>query len=156
MLADLIPRVADNRYPGRRPGIWLFALMPLKIAMGVNVMLNAPSVAKTADGIPVESFDPAGASAFLSLYAAWGLCQLVFGLACLIVLFRYRSLVPLAFVGLLVEQAGRKLLQVHWPIERLGTPPSLYINPALLIIMVAGLAFSLWRPGRAKNYLEQR
>jgi hypothetical protein len=146
MLSDLFPRAADNRYPGRRLGLWLFALMLLKIAMGVNVMLNAPSVARSADGIPVQAFGSAGGSAFLSIFAAWGLCQLVFGLACLVVLLRYRSLVPLAFLALLLEQAGRKLLQLHWPLERIGTPPGPYINAVLLGIMALGLVLSLWRP----------
>jgi hypothetical protein len=42
------------------------------------------------------------------VFAAWGLSQLVLGLACL---------------ALLLEQAGRKLLQFHWPVERVGSPP---------------------------------
>ena len=146
MLADLFPPVADNRYPGRRLGLWLFALMLLKIAMGLNVMFNTPSVAQSADGIPVDTFDPAGRATFLSIFAAWGLCQLVLGLACFVVLLRYRSLVPLAFLALLLEQAGRKLLQLHWPIERLGTPPGPTINAVLLGILLLGLALSLWRP----------
>lgn len=146
VLADLFPRVADNRYMGRRLGLWLFALMTLKIAMGVNVMVNARSVAQSADGIPLQTFGTAGGAAFLSMFAAWGLCQLVFGLGCLIVLLRYRRLVPLAFLALLMEQAGRKLLQLYWPIERAGTPPGPYINAVLLGIMVLGLVLSLWRP----------
>jgi len=143
MLADLLPRVADNRYPGRRLGLWLFALMPFKIAMGLNVMLNAPSVAKSADGIPVDTFGGPAGPAFLSMFAAWGLGQVVLGLLCLLVLLRYRSLVPLAFLALLLEQAGRKLLQLYWPIERTGTPPGTYINAALLGIMPLGLVLSL-------------
>jgi hypothetical protein len=146
VLATLFPQVADNRYPGRRLGLWLFALMLLKIAMGLNVMLNAPTVAKSADGIPVDSFVGPAGPAFFSIFAAWGLCQLVLGLSCLVVLLRYRSLVPLAFLALLVEQAGRKLLQLYWPIERMGTPVGIYVNAALLGIMVLGLACSLWRP----------
>ena len=149
MLADLFPRVADNRYPGRRLGLWLFALMPLKIAMGLNVMFNAPSVAKSADGIPVHTFGGAAGSAFLFMFAAWGLCQLVLGLSCLVVLLRYRSLVPLAFLALLLEQAGRKLLQLYWPIERIGAPPGTYINAVLLGIMALGFVLSLWRPRAA-------
>lgn len=144
MLAKLFPRVADNQYCGQRLGLWLFALMPLKIAMGVNVVFNAPSVARSADGIPLQTFGPSGSAAFLSMFAAWGLCQLVLGLACLVVLLRYRSLVPAAFLALLLEQAGRKLLQLHWPIERIGTPPGTFINAALLSIMVLGLLLSLW------------
>lgn len=146
MLAELFPRVADNRYTGRKLGLWLFALTPLKIAMGINVMLNAPTVAQSADGIPVEAFAEPGRAAFLFMFAAWGLAQLVFGLAGLVVLVRYRSLVPLAFVALLVEQLGRKLLHLYWPIERVGTSPGTYINATLLGIIVLGLLLSLWRP----------
>jgi len=146
VLADLFPRVADNRYPGRKLGLWLFALTPLKIAMGINVMLNAPIVARSADGIPVESFSEPGRAAFLFMFAAWGLAQLVFGLAGLVVLLRYRSLVPLAFLALLVEQVGRKLLHSYWPVERIGTSPGTYINTILLGIIVLGLLLSLWRP----------
>ncbi len=148
MLPDLFPRVADNHYIGQRLALWLFALMPLKIAMGVNVMVNARSVAQSADGIPLQILDSLGGSAFLFMFAAWGLCQLVLGLACLVVLTRYRNLVPLAFLALLVEQAGRYLLHLYWPIERVGTPPGTYINAILLGIMLLGLALSLWRPRR--------
>lgn len=149
VIANLFPRVADNRYPGRRPGLWLFALMPLKIAMGLNVMLNAPSVAQSADGIPVQTFGGAAGPAFAFIFAAWGLCQLVLGLSCLVVLLRYRSLVPLAFLALLVEQAGRKVLQFYWPIKRVGAPPGTYINAVLLGVMALGFVFSLWRPRAA-------
>lgn len=145
MLADVFPRVAGNRYPGRRLGLWLFALMPLKVAMGLNVMLNAPSVASSADGIPVQTFGEAGGRAFLFMFAAWGLCQLVLGLASLVVLLRYRSLVPLAFLALLLEQAGRWLLHFHWPVDRVAAPGT-YINTALLGLMTLGLVLSLWRP----------
>ena len=151
MLTDLFPRTVDNHYPGRRVGLWLFALMPLKIAMGANVMINAPSVAQSADGIPVSNFGPSGSSAFLFMFASWGLCQLLFGLASLVVLLRYRSLVPLAYLALLMEQVGRKFLHLYWPIERIGTPPGVYINAVLLGIMTAGLLLSLWRPHAAKG-----
>ena len=80
------------------------------------------------------------------MFAAWGLCQLVLGLASLVVLVRYRSLIPLSFLALLLEQAGRKLLQLHWPIDRIGTSAGTYINVVLLGIMVVGLSVSLWRP----------
>jgi hypothetical protein len=152
MLADLFPRIADNHYPGRRLGLWLFALMLIKIVMGVNILFNGRSVAQAADGIPLNTFGENGGAAFLSIFAAWGLCQLIFGLACLVVLLRYRSLVPLTLLALLLEQAGRKVLQLYLPIERMGTPPGAYINAVLLGIMVLGLLLSLWRPrgaGRA-------
>lgn len=145
MLDTLFPRVADNRYPGRRIGLWLFALMPLKIPMGLNVMFNAPEVARSADGIPVDSFGAQAATAFLFVFAAWGLGQLVLGLTSLVVLLRYRSLVPLTFAALLIEQLGRILLRNYWPIDRVAAPGAT-INIALSAIMVIGLVLSLWRP----------
>lgn len=145
MLARLFPPVADNRYSGRRLGLWLFGLMPVKVLMGLNVIVNTSKVAESADGVPVGSFDPAGARAFLFMFAAWGLCQVTLGLTALVVLVRYRSLVPLAFLALLLEQAGRMLLRSAWPIDRVGTPAGFYINVALLGIIIIGLALSLWR-----------
>jgi hypothetical protein len=147
MFERLFPRVADNRFPGRRAGLWLFALMLLKIAMGFNVMLNAPVVAQAADGVPVDSFGAAARAAFSFAFAAWGLDQLVLGLASLVVLLRYRSLIPAMFLALLVEQLGRMLLRVHWPVERIGSAPGTAINIVLSILMVLGFALSIWRPG---------
>lgn len=105
MPASLFPRVADNRFPGRPLGLWLFGLMPLKLPMGANLLLDTAKVAEQADGVPISRFDPAGAQAFLLAFAAWGLCQRVLGLGAVVVLWRYRSLVPLAWVALQVEPA---------------------------------------------------
>jgi hypothetical protein len=151
MLSVLFPRVADNSYPGLKPGLWLFALMPIKIVMGVNVMVNAPSIAQSVDGIPVDSFSSTAAAAFLFVFAAWGLGQLLLGLTSLLVLLRYRSLIPLGFLVLLLEQLGRMLLHLRWPVERAGSSNSTYINAALLGIMVLGLVLSLWRPRSVKD-----
>jgi hypothetical protein len=145
MVSTLFPRVVDNHYPGRRLGLWLFAIMLLKILMGLNVMLNAPDVARSADGVPVDAFAAPAAAAFSFSFAAWGLCQLVLGLGVLVVLLRYRSVVPLAFLFLLVEQGGRMLLKLRWPVERL-TAPGGSINVVLTAILVIGFALSLWRP----------
>jgi hypothetical protein len=145
MLTDLLPSTVDNTFRGRRIALWLFGLLAVKVAMGVNVILNAESVATTADGIPVQSFGAAGASSFLSMFAAWGLSQLLLGLGCLLVLVRYRSLVPLMFLLALLEQVGRKTIQLFYPITRIGDPPGTYVNAVLLGIMVLGLVLSLWR-----------
>jgi hypothetical protein len=146
MLEALFPRLANNQYPGRLLGLWLFALMLLKIAMGINVMINAPDVARSADGVPVDSFGAAAGAAFSFAFAAWGLCQLVLGLISLVVLLRYRSLVPLIFLVLLIEQLGRMLLRFHWPFERIASAPGTAINVALAAIMAVGFVLSIWRP----------
>lgn len=151
MLSTLFPRVADNHYPGRRLGLWMFGFMLLKIAMGLNVMLRAPEVARSADGVPVDTFGAPAAAAFSFVFAAWGLSQFALGLASLVVLLRYRSLVPLAFLCLLIEQSGRMLLRFRWPVDRIATAPGAAINVVLTAIMVLGFVLSVWRPRAAEE-----
>ena len=64
MLNRLLPRQVDNTYRGYKLALWLFALVVLvKVAMSVNSIFNGHTVASSADGIPLDTFTPAGAQA---------------------------------------------------------------------------------------------
>ena len=65
-------------------------------------------------------------------------------LLCILILVRYRAMVPLMFVLFLVEFLSRRVVFEVLPIQRTGTPPAFYVNLALLAVMVVGLALSLW------------
>lgn len=145
MLAPLLPRRADNEYRGRKAALWIFGLVVfVKLAMGVNSLFNGRDVATSADGIPLDTYTSAGAQAFVTVFALLGLAHVVFGLLCALVLVRYRTLVPLMFTLLLLEHLGKRLIHQLMPIERTGTPPGFAINLALLALIIAGLALSLW------------
>jgi putative Mn2+ efflux pump MntP len=145
MSSPLLPRRADNEYRGRKVALWIFGLVVfVKIAMGMNSTFNGRSVAGTADGIPLESYTPAGAQAFVTVFALLGIAHVVLGLLCVLVLVRYRALVPLMFAVLLLEHLGKRAIHQWMPIERTGTPPGTVINLALLALTVVGLALSLW------------
>ena len=144
MFERLLPRHIDNTYHGRKAALWLFALLVLmKSAISLNSIFNGHSVATSADGIPLDTFTPAGAQAVVSAFAAWGLAQLVICLLCLLALARYRAMIPFMFALLLLEHLSRRLLFWLMPIVRTGTPPGFYVNLMLLALMVAGLALSL-------------
>jgi hypothetical protein len=150
MPEPLLPRRADNAYGGRKAALWLFALLLLmRSGMGVNVLFNGRTVAISADGFPLDAYGPAGARAFVALFAIWGWAQLMVCLLGVVVLVRYRALVPLMFALFLLEQAGRRLILRALPIERVGNPPGVWVNAALLVVTAAGLALSLW--SRSKN-----
>lgn len=149
MFDRLLPRRADNSYPGHGLALGLFALLAaLKLAMGLNILFNAESVARKADGIPLDSYGPDGARAVLAFFTVWGLEQFVLGALSLAVLVRYRALVPFLFVLLLVEHVARRLIFDQLPIARAGTAPGGIVNLVLFWLMVAGLALSLWRRRR--------
>lgn len=145
MLKRLLPRRIDNTFRGSRLALWLLALLVLmKAAMGLNSILNGRVVASSADGIPLDTFTPDGAQAVVSLFAIWGLSQLFFSLLGLLVLVRYRAMIPLMFALLLAEHLSRKLILHIMPIVKVGTPPGTVVNLVLLALMVIGLALSLW------------
>jgi hypothetical protein len=144
-LNALLPRSIDNQYSGRKAALWLLAILVfVKGAMSVGSIFNGHEVATTADGIALETFTPAGAQAVLALLAIWGWALLLFSLLGALALVRYRALVPLVFLLLLLEQLGRKWILVALPIAKVGTPPAFGINTVIIIAMVIGFALSLW------------
>lgn len=149
MLNPLLPQRADNTYRGHKLALWLFALVVLlKTVISLNSIFNGHTVASSADGIPLDTFTPAGAQAVVSLFASLGLAHLVVCLLCLVVLVRYRALIPFMFVVLLVEQLSRKLINQFLPIVRTAAPPGSVVTLTLLALMVIGLALSLWNRAR--------
>jgi hypothetical protein len=144
MLNQLLPTRVDNTYLGQKPALWLFGLIVLmKTAMSVNSIFLGHKIATTADGIPLDTFPPAAADAIVSMFAIWGFAHFMICLLCILVLFRYRAMIPFMFLFLLLEHLGRKLVLYFIPIDRSGTPPGTYVNLILLGVMIAGLVLSL-------------
>src|SRR6185436_10725568 len=118
---QLLPRAIDNTYRGHKLALWLFVpLLLMKVAMSVNSIFNGYSVASSADGIPLDRYPPAAAQTIVALFAIFGLGHFMICLLCLLVLVRYRSMIPFMFALLLVEQLSRKLILQFIPIVRTG------------------------------------
>jgi hypothetical protein len=144
MLNRIFPPQFDNNYGGHKLALWFFALLLLmKIAMSLNCIFNGYSVATSADGIPLDAFTPAGAQTVVSLFATWGLGHFMICLLCILVLVRYRSMIPFIFALLLLEHLSRKLILHFLPVVRTGTPPGYFVNLLFLALMIVGLALSL-------------
>lgn len=141
----LLPSHIDNTYRGHKLALWLLGVLVLmKGGIGLGTIFNGYSAAISADGIPLDTFTPAGVQAFVALFAAWGLAQFILNLVGALVLIRYRALVPFMFLVLLLEHLTRKLIFVFLPIARTETPPGFYINLVFVVVMIAGLVLSLW------------
>jgi hypothetical protein len=146
MLSRILPPRIDNAYRGHPLALWLFVPVVLfKTAIALGTIFNGRRAAQSADGIPLDSFGAAGAEAFLALFAIWGLSQLVFSVLGILALTRYRAMIPLVFVLLLLEHLARKWILLVKPIARTGAPPGIYINLGLLVVMILGLVLSLRR-----------
>ena len=142
MIGRLLPRQADN-YRGSRIALWIFGtVVALRTIISVNSMLMARDIASTADGIPLDTYSPGAAQTIVSLFALLGLSGLALCIVNIIVLARYRGLVPLMFGLMLLQTAGRRLIHHFIPTGNEARPASI-ISVVFLTLMVAGLLLSL-------------
>lgn len=152
MLTGLLPKRLDNDYRGHVLAIWLLApLAVIKLLQGANVagILGTGTtrwILEGVDRVPLGRFPAEAVSHLLFLFAAWGLGIFVSGLLGMVVLFRYRAMIPLLYLLLLIEQAGRKTLStIHLgrPFVSLDATPANVINLAFLLVMAVGFLLSV-------------
>jgi hypothetical protein len=146
MLDKLLPQRVDNVYRGHKLALWLFGLVVLaKLGIGLVSIFDGYRAASTGDGLPMDTYPAAAAQAVLSLFALLGWLHLLLGAICIVVLVRYRAMIPLMFVLLLVEFLGRKLILMVMPIIRSDAAPGGVLGLVLLAVMIVGLVLSLRR-----------
>lgn len=146
MLNRIFPPQFDNHYRGHKLAPWLFALLVfMKLGISLSSIFNGSNMIRSADGIPLDTFTSGGAEALVSVTALLGLAHLLLASLCVLALIRYRSMIPLMYVLLLVEYLGKKWILVAHPIVRSGVSPSVYVNLVLIILLIVGLALSLWK-----------
>ena len=157
MFTPLLPRPADNTYRGHKLGLVVFSLLLLmKTAISLGSIFNGRTAASSADGIPIDTYTPAGARAVVSLFGLLGLSNFLICLIGGVVLVRYRSLVPATFALFLLYELGKRLILNVMPIARTGGSSGSVIGLVILSLIAFGLALSLWtrqnpRPASAAN-----
>jgi hypothetical protein len=148
MFSKLLPQLVDNTYSGRQLALWLFAVVvAVKILQCVLIMFNGSYVLKGADGIPLDTYTPAGAQAVVSVWALASLNRPIICLLCVLVLVRYRCLVTFLFSVLAVQHLASEMILHVMPIVRTETPRALFVNFMLFILTIAGLLLSVWKAG---------
>lgn len=162
MLSRLFPKQIDNNYRGYWLAIWLLVpIVLLKFFMGLNVAglnpwISNRFVAKTVDGIPLETFGVEAASTVMFLFASWGLILLVLNLLGIVVLIRYRAMAPLMYLLLAIEQIGRMGISLVSPVVKVvkvvetgDFSAGFLVNWGLVAALLIGLALSLGKTGQA-------
>jgi len=148
MFNQLLPPRIDNAYRGHKLALWLFALVVfVRIVQSIAVIFGGYSVVRSADGIPLETFTPAGAQTVVTLFALSALSRLFIFLLCVLTLLRYRSAISFMFALLLLNYLAAQLILQFVPLVRTGTPPGPVVNLILLALMIVGLALSLRKQG---------
>jgi hypothetical protein len=144
MLSRLLPAHLDNDFRGYQAAIWIFALITaFKLALGLVHVFSADGGAQTMSHIPLDSYSAGAAQNVVGIFARLGLEQLLLGALFVIVLLRYRAMIPLIFSLALVAQAGAFSLAACKPLSLTVSPGVAPMYLVLSALYAAGLALSL-------------
>lgn len=145
IFSRLLPETASNDYRGSRVALAVFALITL-ITLGRSLVhVFAPDGgAQSIASVPLDSFTPDGADAVIFVFSLWGLAQLLMGGVYVIVLLRYRTLVPLMYGFVLVEYSMRLVIGQMKPIVTAATAPGEIGNYVMVPLAALMLALTLW------------
>ena len=142
----VLPKEVNNNYEGRKIALYFFYLFTIMTVVRSLIHMFAPDGgAQTIATIPLDTFTNEGASTVILIFSLWGLSQLIMGIFYVIVSLRYKSLIPLMYLFILIEYLMRLILGTLKPIETSGTAPGAIINfifpPLVLILFLLSINF---------------
>lgn len=149
VLEILFPAKADNTLRGSKIPFYIFTLYAILSAARSCIHLLA--LDGGASSIAGMDLSVAGADGIIFAFALWGSSQLLFALIQLLVVFRYRSLVPLMWLILILEVLLRQLVGAMKPVTFAHTPPGAIGNQLFLPLAALMLAWSVWSATRQKG-----
>jgi hypothetical protein len=147
----LLPASASADFTGRPLALWaLYPVTAITLWRSQHHMFAPDGGAESIATIPLSRYSPDASANIIAMFAQWGLSQLLLGLVMLVVAMRYRALVPLMWLLLCLEYAGRQGLGLIKPVHTAGTAPGAAANPLLLLLAVVMLALALW-PAQSRS-----
>lgn len=150
ILQRLFPAQFDNVYRGNKIALWLFYPLTAVTLWRSQHHITAPDGgAQSIATIPLDTYTQGGAHGIITIFALWGLAQLAMGLVMLLAAVRYKSMVPLLWLFIFLEYAGRKLVGIYKPLETVGTAPGATAATVLPIVAAVMLVLALWPEKRA-------
>ncbi|MBM0745090.1 hypothetical protein JOY44_26600 (plasmid) [Phormidium sp. CLA17] len=142
LLEILLPAKIDNTIRGTKLPFYVFALYTIVSTVRSLIHLLAPDGG--AGSIAGMDLSNGGADGIIFAFALWGSSQVLFAIIQLLVVFRYRSLVPFMYLLLALEILLRKLVGHMKPVTFAHTPPGEIGNQIILPLAMAMLFLSLW------------
>lgn len=151
VLNILFPARIANDFPGPKSTLYVFyALTALTLWRSWHHLTAPDGGAQSIATIPLDSYAPGAAGTIVGLFALWGLAQFLFALVMLLAALRYRAMIPLVYLLLVFEYAGRMVVGMTREIETTGTAPGAAINLPFALLALAMLALCCWPQTRER------
>ena len=146
---SLLPSPVDNNFRGVKLSQYAFLLITAATIVRSVIHVFAPDGgAQSIATIPLSSYSAEAAATIIFMFSFWGLSQLLMGIVYLGVYVKYKSLIPMMYVLLIVEYAMRIVIGQMKPIVTTGTAPGSVGSWIMVPVCVVLLVLSLL-PGKA-------
>lgn len=137
----ILPDKITNDFKANKILIYVFCLITLiTIARSLIHIFAIDGGAQSIAGFPLETYSPEASKAVVLIFSVWGLSQLIMGIFYLIVLLKYKSLIPLMYLFLFLEYTGRLLLGIYKSAESTHVVPGSIANylmiPLSLVLFI--------------------
>ena len=140
----LLPKTIDNHYHGQKLAFWFFwAVIIVRGVQGAFLIVNGSSIVRGADGVPLEIFPLTAAKSIVAVFVITGSSRFILSLLGILIFLRYRSMVPLMFVLLTLDQMAKEVLLHFYPLYRVGHPIGPIVNLVLLFLTIIGFILSI-------------
>ena len=141
-MSKILPERTNHQYEGNKLALYFFYVITLvTIGRSLVHIFSLDGGAQRIATIPLDSYSEEASDVVIHIFAEWGLAQLLFGILYLIVLWKYKSLIPLMYLFIAIEYSGRLFLTLYKPIILEGTAPGYVGN--YIMIPLALIMFSL-------------
>jgi hypothetical protein len=148
MLNRILPTVVDNRFRGHGLALWLFVpLAFMKVALGLAHIFRADGGAQSVSTMPLDTYPAGAAQNVIGLMARMGLEQLLLGVLFIVVLLRYRALIPLMYVVAVMHYLGHTVIASMKPLALAGVSGASTMAMVIAGVSAVGLVLSLWGSG---------
>jgi len=140
IMQRILPKSADNTYSGAKTAYIFFVFISVISFVRSLIHVFLPDGgASVIAGLDLSL----GSANVIFAFGLWGVSQVVYALIQLLVAFRYKSLIPLMFVILIIETLGRMMVGFIKPPILFHTPPGGFANWIILPLAIVMLLLSL-------------
>ncbi len=136
----LLPEDARD-YRGPRIATWIIGAFLVLITVRSLIHLFSPDGG--AESIATIDTSVEGGANIIAIFGQWGAIQLLLAGLLWVLLLRYRGLLPLIALVLLLEPLLRELSGRLKPIETMGTAPGAALNSAAIVVTALLLYLTL-------------
>lgn len=140
----ILPAQFDNRFQGNVSALWIFALVTtMTLAQSAVHLFTSDGGAQAIAHIPLDTYSGGAAQSLAALYARLGLWQFLMGVLCLVALRRYRAMIPLLHVVLVLGYVAQWGVAYLKPTVTAGVSGASAPAVVLTTLGIVGLVLSL-------------